>query len=473
MSRINNLSAVNGDNMLVPVEHNEEHLAQKEMELDKEDESVFLASTEELMFGWNLEREKRKEKDNRKIVATIDHIRKLAPMSRIQAEIMVKSIKEAFQEKELIIEIREDAWKSALDKLSTYRTIYENSVSQRDEELEETRTRNSSLESKVLSFQTRIAELESESCRSRNEFGKVCEEFNLRSSDELLQALSQKMIIELKHTETLLELQELRTKNEQLRKAAREAVRKLKELELTTKMVSKEKKEVERQFKLPLDQAGQNTMVLDEQKHGLVTPITHFLSTTVCQLDEKWKTRLQLCNSGNAPIILNKGANVATGELKELNVLTEEGKVEEVLEMWIEAGASDIDDKGVLCASGSIDLKLTQLQNTEIEKVITEKTRDQNLWKQVERDKPIVAGDTRKLITEHKDVSVIRNDELGQTNLTKYAISVPLPDKKAQTVEQAFIERCGLEERRLPTKLSERKEKDLEIINFKNPKFCT
>uniref|UniRef100_A0A8R1EQJ2 Uncharacterized protein n=1 Tax=Caenorhabditis japonica TaxID=281687 RepID=A0A8R1EQJ2_CAEJA len=424
-------------------------------------------------------------------------------------------------------------------------------------------------------------------------------------------------------------------KNEQLRKAAREAVRKLKELELTTKMVSKEKKEVERQFKLPLDQAGQNTMVLDEQKHGLVTPITHFLSTTVCQLDEKGKTRLQLRNSGNAPIILNKGAKVATGELKELNVLTEEGKVEEVLEMWIEAGASDIDDKGVLCASGSIDrqltqvhsmkgeveevlemwigagasdiddkevlcasgsidlkltqvqsmegevekvlemwigagasdidhkgvlcasgsidlkltqvqsmegeveevlemwigagasdiddkgvlcasgsidlkltqvqsmegeveevlemwigagasdiddkgvlcasgsidLKLTQLQNTEIEKVITEKTRDQNLWKQVERDKPIVAGDTRKLITEHKDVSVISNDELGQTNLTKYAISVPLPDKKAQTVEQAFIERCGLEERRLPTKLLKGKEKDLEISQFQKPKI--
>uniref|UniRef100_A0A8R1ESP5 Uncharacterized protein n=2 Tax=Caenorhabditis japonica TaxID=281687 RepID=A0A8R1ESP5_CAEJA len=214
-------------------------------------------------------------------------------------------------------------------------------------------------------------------------------------------------------------------------------------------------------------------LVLGEKKQCLVTPITHFLSTTVCQLVEKGKTRLQLCNSGNAPIILNKGAKVATGELKELNVLTEKGKVEEVLEMWIEAGASDIDDKGVLCASGSIDRQLTQVQsmkgeveevlemwigagasdiddkgvlcasgsidlkltqvqsmegeveevlemwigagasdiddkgNTEIEKVITEKTRDQNLWKQVERDKPIVAGDTRKLITEHKDVLII------------------------------------------------------------------
>uniref|UniRef100_A0A8R1EXS8 Uncharacterized protein n=1 Tax=Caenorhabditis japonica TaxID=281687 RepID=A0A8R1EXS8_CAEJA len=50
MSRINNLSAVYGDNMLVPVEHNEEHLAQKEMEFDKDDESVFLASTEELIY---------------------------------------------------------------------------------------------------------------------------------------------------------------------------------------------------------------------------------------------------------------------------------------------------------------------------------------------------------------------------------------------------------------------------------------
>uniref|UniRef100_A0A8R1ENR0 Uncharacterized protein n=1 Tax=Caenorhabditis japonica TaxID=281687 RepID=A0A8R1ENR0_CAEJA len=79
MSRINNLSAVNGDNILVPVEHNEENLAQKKMEFDKEDESVFLASTEELMFGWNLKREKRKEKDIRKIVATVDYIRKLAP----------------------------------------------------------------------------------------------------------------------------------------------------------------------------------------------------------------------------------------------------------------------------------------------------------------------------------------------------------------------------------------------------------
>uniref|UniRef100_A0A8R1IDJ2 Uncharacterized protein n=1 Tax=Caenorhabditis japonica TaxID=281687 RepID=A0A8R1IDJ2_CAEJA len=128
------------------------------------------------------------------------------------------------------------------------------------------------------------------------------------------------MIIELNHTETLLELQGLRVKNEQIRKAARAAVRKLKELELTTKMVSKEKKEVERQFNLALDHAGRNTMVLGEQKHCLVTPTTHFPSTTVCQLDEKGKARLQLCNCGNTPIILKKGAKVATRELKKSNV---------------------------------------------------------------------------------------------------------------------------------------------------------
>uniref|UniRef100_A0A8R1IV19 Peptidase A2 domain-containing protein n=1 Tax=Caenorhabditis japonica TaxID=281687 RepID=A0A8R1IV19_CAEJA len=235
-------------------------------------------------------------------------------------------------------------------------------------------------------------------------------------------------------------------------------------------------------------------LVLDEKKHCLVTPTTHFLSTTMCHMDEKGKSWLNLCNCENTPIILKKGAKVATGELKESNVSTEVGKVDEVVEMCIEAGASDIDDKGVLCSSGSIDGQLTQVQsmegeveevlemwieagdsdiddkgNTEIEKVITEKTRDQALWKQVERDKPIVAGDIRKLITKHKAVLAISNYELGQTNLTKYAIAVPILDKNAQTVEKTLTERCALEEWRVPDTLPKGKEKEFEICQFQQP----
>uniref|UniRef100_A0A8R1IND2 CCHC-type domain-containing protein n=1 Tax=Caenorhabditis japonica TaxID=281687 RepID=A0A8R1IND2_CAEJA len=270
MSHTNNLGADNGDDMVVPlVEHNEEHFAQNEMEFGGEEEDILLVSTEEFMIGLNQKREKRKENDDRKIVSTIDYIRKLASMSRTQAEIMMRPIREAFQEKELIIERREDAWKFAVDKLTTYQTIHEeteNNVFQRDEEMEEIRARNADLESKVSSLQARIVELESESFGSRDEVGKVCEEFNIQSSDELLRALIQKITIELKHTETLLELQDLKTKNEQLRQEARAAMERLKELELKTRMLNEGKEEVERKLKVALDQAGQNTLMRRGEK---------------------------------------------------------------------------------------------------------------------------------------------------------------------------------------------------------------
>uniref|UniRef100_A0A8R1IA46 Uncharacterized protein n=1 Tax=Caenorhabditis japonica TaxID=281687 RepID=A0A8R1IA46_CAEJA len=190
---------------------------------------------------------------------------------------MMRPIREAFQEKELIIERREDAWKFAVDKLTTYQTIHEeteNNVFQRDEEIEEIRARNADLEGEVSSLQARIDELESKSFRSRDEVGKVCEEFNIQSLDELLRALIQKITIELKHTKTLLELQDLKTKNEQLRQEVRPAMERLKEMKLKTRMVNEGKEEVERKLKLELDQAGQNTLM--RRDHGRA----ELLSTT-------------------------------------------------------------------------------------------------------------------------------------------------------------------------------------------------
>uniref|UniRef100_A0A8R1DL19 CCHC-type domain-containing protein n=1 Tax=Caenorhabditis japonica TaxID=281687 RepID=A0A8R1DL19_CAEJA len=243
---------------------------QDERNSSKIDEDDLLKSDDEEIDeddaeAFEHEKEVRMNSESKKISAALEYIQKFSRVSPTQSKLMLKSIEEEFQSKEKVISLRENAILAAKNKIFILEKLQSDTapgdedhwklqVEELEREIEEWKKDDVEKERTIQALREQIRS------GADGKFQQVCEDFLIKSPEDLHKSLGNLIKLELKLSENKFELLQKLEKEAKLRRMLEEAKQQSETLRLKLKMAEDARIHAEAQMDELKRAAGQNSL---------------------------------------------------------------------------------------------------------------------------------------------------------------------------------------------------------------------